>query len=86
MVFTSYLGTVFEFTQSYAASFVLAALLASLVLAIARRPRKRAELLPHIHDPIPFVYNTLQFVFNNDKFMKRATYVVTPDHVSAYLF
>jgi hypothetical protein len=32
---------------------------------------------PSLRDPIPFVFNTVQFVFNNDKFMKRATYVVT---------
>lgn len=77
---TSGLGRLFELARSYAPAFLLTSFLAFIVLFISG---PGATGPPSIRDPIPFVSNTVQFVFNNDKFMKRARYVVTLDHVSA---
>lgn len=82
MAVTSYLDTVFDVTREYATAFLLTALLAVVVLTIARPRSGGAVTLPHIHDPIPFVFNTIQFVFNNDRFMKRARYVAILNHDS----
>jgi hypothetical protein len=78
-----YLGTLFEVARGYAPAFLLTALLALVVFAVSRPRGGGAGTPPSIRDPIPFVFNTVQFVFNNDKFMKRATYVMTLDHALA---
>jgi hypothetical protein len=80
-----YTGTLFEVARGYAPVFLLTALLALIIFAISRPGAGGVVTPPSIRDPIPFVFNTVQFVFNNEKFMKRATYVVTLDldHASA---
>ena len=79
---TGYLGALVEVARGYTPAFLLTSLLALIVFAISRPGAKGAVIPPSIRDPIPFVFNTVQFVFNKDKFMKRATYVVSLDYAS----